>query len=270
MTSTAGARDAFEALAPRFDVLFSPVANPLVGILRERVHRALQRHFSVGATLLELGCGTGEDTLPLVTRGYHTVSCDPADAMIAEARAKVGAAGKGGAVRFVRGGAATVADAWPELGLTVDGAFSNFAPLNCELSLAPLRLLLERALPRGGRFLATVLPRWCPLEIVLCLGRGDVRTAFRRFSRQPVADVDGVRFPMRYYGAGDFDRALGGGFRRIETRSLGLFLPPVSFGPAFARVPGLLAALSALDDRVSGAPGLRRMGDLVLLVYERL
>ena len=46
-------------------------------------------------------------------------------------------------------------------------------------------------------------------------------------------------------------------------------LPPLSFGSAFARVPGLLAALGALEDRVSALPGLRRMGDHVLLVYER-
>ena len=59
------------------------------------------------------------------------------------------------------------------------------------------------------------------------------------------------------------------GFRRIETRSLGLFLPPLGFGNAFARVPGLLPALAAIEDRIAGLPGLRRMGDHVLLVYER-
>ena len=62
---------------------------------------------------------------------------------------------------------------------------------------------------------------------------------------------------MKYYGARDFDRALGTGFRRIETRSLGLFLPPLGFGNAFARVPGLLPALAALEDRFSAWPGPR-------------
>jgi hypothetical protein len=74
---------------------------------------------------------------------------------------------------------------------------------------------------------------------------------------------------MRYYGAKDFDRGLGPGFRRVETRSVGLFVPPISFGPAFARVPGLLTALGVLDERTSALPGLRVMGDHMLLVYER-
>ena len=144
-------------------------------------------------------------------------------------------------------------------------SFSNFAPLNCELSLDPLRRLLQQALPPGGRFVGVVLPRLCPLEIALFLARGQPRTALRRFRRNPVADVDGVRFPMRYYGARDFDAALGPGFRRIQTRSLGLVLPPLSFGPALARWPRLMAALAAVEDRLAGVAGLSRMGDHVIL-----
>ena len=102
------------------------------------------------------------------------------------------------------------------------------------------------------------------------MARAQPRAALRRFRREAVADVEGRQFSMKYYGAADFDRALGTGFRRIETRSLGLCLPPLGFGPAFARVPGLLATLGAIEDRVSALPGLRRMGDHVLLVYERV
>ena len=167
-------------------------------------------------------------------------------------------------------GAHGLAETWESLGVTVDGVFSNMAPLNCELSLAPVKLLLERALRPGGRFIAVVLPRVCPLEVALFLDCGEPRAALRRFKRAPIADVEGNRFPMRYYGAKDFDRALGDGFRRIETRSMGLCLPPLSFGPSFARFPGLLAALATLEDLTSGLPGLCRMGDHILLAYERV
>jgi SAM-dependent methyltransferase len=260
---------AFDAIADLYDGLFSPDANPLIPIVRERVYRALSRHFAAGSTLLELGCGTGEDTRALVERGYRIVACDPAPAMLAQAETKLRAAGRSAAVQFVGLGVEELAARWPSLDLAVDGVFSNFAPLNCALSLEPVRRLLERALAPAGRFVGVVLPRVCPLEIALFLARGDARTAFRRFRRNPIADVEGRRFAMRYYGAGDFDRALGGLCRRVETRSLGLCLPPLSLGPAFARVPGLLPALAAVEDVVSGWPGLRRAGDHVLLAYER-
>lgn len=247
-------------------------------MVRERVYRAVDRHFPAPATLLEIGCGTGEDALALAACGHRVVACDPAPAMIAMARAKAATAARAGRgslpiefpIEFILGEVEDVADAWPSRGHAVDGVFSNFAPLNCELSLAPLRLLLERSLRRGGRLLAVVLPQICPLEVALFMARAEPRAALRRFRRDAVADVEGRRFSMKYYGARDFDRALGAGFRRIETRSLGLCLPPLGFGRAFARVPGLLPTLAAIEDRLSSLPGFCRMGDHVLLVYERL
>ena len=270
MTVPAGGAGAFDALAPRYDALFSPAANPLIALARARVHAALARHFAPGSALLEVGCGTGEDTLALAERGHTLVACDPAPQMLSRAEAKLTAAGRAAAVRFVRGSAATLATDWAALGTRVDGVFSNFAPLNCELSLDPVRRLLEQALVPGGHFVGVVLPRVCPLEIALFLARGQPRTAFRRFRRAPVGDVDGWTFPMRYYGPRDFDRGLGPGFRRIETRSLGLCLPPLSFGPQMARTPRLLGALAVLEDRLAGLPGVRNIGDHVIVVYERI
>ena len=262
---------AFDAIASRYDDMFSAAANPLIAMMRARVMRAVDRYFPEPATLLEIGCGTGEDALALLERGHDVIACDPAPSMIATARAKVAATRNGAApIEFIHGTVERIADTWSSRGRAVDGVFSNFAPLNCELSLAPLRLLLERSLRRGGRFIAVVLPQFCPLEVALFMARAEPRAALRRFRRAAVADVEGQRFAMKYYGATDFDRALGAGFQRVETRSLGLFLPPLGFGPAFARVPGLLTALGAVEDRVSGLPGLRRMGDHVLLVYERV
>jgi len=263
---------AFDAIASRYDDMFSAAANPLIAMMRARVMRAVDRHFPGPATLLEIGCGTGEDGLALLERGHRVIACDPAPAMIATARAKLAAAGAraGSQSEFILGTVQDVADGWPARGRAVDGVFSNFAPLNCELSLAPLRLLLERALRRGGRFIAVVLPVFCPLEVALFLASAQPRAALRRFRRDAVDDVEGQQFAMKYYGAADFDRALGTGFHRIETRSLGLCLPPLGFGNSFARVPGLLPALGALEDRLSALPGLRRMGDHVLLVYERV
>jgi ubiquinone/menaquinone biosynthesis C-methylase UbiE len=261
---TSASAAAFDAIAPRYDDMFSAAANPLIAMMRARVMRAVDRHFPGPATLLEIGCGTGEDGRALIDRGHRVIACDPAPAMIDAARARLG-----GTAEFILGTVQEIADGWPARGRAVDGVFSNFAPLNCEMSLAPLRLLLERALRRGGRFIAVVLPVFCPMEVALFMATAQPRAALRRFQRDAVADVEGQRFAMKYYGATDFDRALGAGFHRIETRSLGLCLPPLGFGRSFARVPGLLPALGALEDRLSALPGLRRMGDHVLLVYER-
>jgi len=265
--SLAGA--AFDDTAATYDRTFSPVTNPLVRLMRARALAAAARHFPLGSTLLEVGCGTGQDTVELAARGHRVVACDPSVEMLAATESKVAAAGFAAQVTLLDCGAAQLADAWPTLGLTVDGVFSDFGPLNCEVSLEPVRRLLEQALRPGGRFVGVVMPPVCPLEVALFLARGDVGTALRRFRQEPIADVEGRRFPIRYHGAADFDRALGRGFRRVETRSLGLVLPPPRFGDALARTPRLLRALTAAEDALAGLPGLRRMGDHVILVYER-
>jgi ubiquinone/menaquinone biosynthesis C-methylase UbiE len=266
---TAEAPEAFDSAAAQYDETFSPVTNPLVRMMRQRALAAAARHFPVGSTLLEVGCGTGQDTVELVARGHRVVACDPSANMIAATRVKLEKAGQAESATFLCRGAAALGEDWPTLGISVDGVFSDFGPLNCELSLEPVRRLLERALRPGGRFVGVVMPRICPLEIAMFAARGELRTALRRFRRQPIADVEGVRFPIRYYGAGDFDQALGAGFRRVETRSLGLCLPPPRFGAELARTPRLLRALASLEDTLAGVPGMNRMGDHVILVYER-
>ena len=90
---SSGSAAAFDAIASQYDDRFSAAANPLIAMMRARVFRAVDRHFPAPATLLEIGCGTGEDALTLIGRGHRVVACDPAPAMIATARAKLEAHG---------------------------------------------------------------------------------------------------------------------------------------------------------------------------------
>jgi SAM-dependent methyltransferase len=269
--SVAPTPGAFDAVAPRSEEAVTPDAHPLVRLMRARALAATVRHFPAGSTLLEIGCGTGQDTLELTARGHHVVACDPSVEMLATTEATLAAAGCSARVTLLDCGVAELAAGWPSLGLRVDGVFSSFGPLNSEPSLDPIRRLLEQALRPGGRFVGVVLPKINPLEVLLALARGDVRTAVRRFRGHALADVEGGTSALRYYGAGDFDRALGGGFRRIETRSLGLLLPPPSrLGAALARAPALVQALTTAEDACARLPGIRRMGDHVILVYQRV
>ena len=179
-SETIRGRVAFDTIAGRYDQLYAADTNPLLAIMRERVYQAIGRHCRPGAALLEVGCGTGEDTLALTARGYRLVATDPAPRMMAEAETKLAAAGESGAVRFIAAGVEELADRWLSLGVEIDDVFSNFAPLNCALSLDPVRALLLQALRPGGRFIAVVLPRLCPMEVLLFSLRGDLKTALRQ------------------------------------------------------------------------------------------
>ena len=192
--------------------------------------------------------------------------------MLSRAAAKLTSVGRAAAVRFVHGSAASLADDWSALGARVDGVFSNFAPLNCELSLRPVRRLLEQALAPGGRFVGVVLPRVCPL------GDRALSRARRAAHRLPPVPAragrptsTGRTFPMRYYGARDFDRGAGAGFPpRRDAQPGDLACRRSASVPRLARAPRLLAALGARRGPRRRAARAAHLGDHVIVAYERL
>src|SRR4026208_854153 len=106
---------AFDAIAPRYDDMFSAAANPLIAMMRARVFRAVDRHFAAPAQLPEIGCGTPAHAPSLAggwgwgagpakpawwrgERAHRVGAGERAPAMIATARAKLAAAGRTDAV----------------------------------------------------------------------------------------------------------------------------------------------------------------------------
>ena len=260
---------AFDAIASRYDDMFSGAANPLIAMMRARVFRAVDRHFSAPGQLLEIGCGTGEDALSLVERGHRVVACDPAPAMIATARAKLAAAGRADAVEFLLGPVEDIAAPGRRAGgpSTACSPTSRRSTARCRWRrcgccssgrCAGAGASWRSSSPASARW------RWP------CSWRGPSRGArCAAFAAPPSPTSRDSASRCGTTAPPTSTARSGAGFRRIETRSLGLFLPPLGFGHAFARVPGLLPALAAIEDRTAGLPGLRRMGDHVLLVYER-
>lgn len=53
---------------------------------------ALERHGLRGSRLLDLGCGTGKSTLPMLRRGWAVTACDNSSRMLVELDAKAGGA----------------------------------------------------------------------------------------------------------------------------------------------------------------------------------
>ncbi|MDP8944070.1 MAG: class I SAM-dependent methyltransferase [Actinomycetota bacterium] len=85
--SGAGAAlDAYEAFAPYYDEFTAGYAHEAFLASVEELARA---HGLAGRRVLDVGCGTGKSSAPLLARGYEVSACDISPAMVERARERL-------------------------------------------------------------------------------------------------------------------------------------------------------------------------------------
>ena len=254
---------AFDAVAARFDERFGGWMS--VAAQRRAVRRELLRAFAPGARVLEIGGGTGEDASFLADAGRAVLLTDPSPSMVAVASQKISGRAAPASARV------WAAEQMPALAAEraaageppLDGAFSNFAALNCVADLRPVAAGLARMLRPGAPALLVLFGPLPPGEVLVEAIRGDRRAAFRRLARGDVpARLGGRAFTVRYHRPRAVRAAFAPWFRPVRTRGIGVFVPPSAAEPWISRHPRLLAALEALD-RIAEVP-LALLGDHVL------
>lgn len=254
------AAQAFDSIADDFDRRFSGWRS--VDAQRRAVRASLVEAFPVGARLIEIGGGTGEDARWLAQRGRDVLLTDASPAMVAAAASKGVRAKVASAERF--GELADELADEPRF----DGAYSVFAPLNCVADLQPFAEGLGRLLQPGSPLMLVMFGTCCPGEILVETLRGRPRNAFRRFSRGDVpARLNGREFGVRYHRQADLERMLSPWFRLQSRRGIGIFVPPSAAEPWISRHPRLLTALDKVDRFAAGR--LSFFGDHILYRFER-
>ncbi len=257
----------FDSFAENYDRDFT---GSIVGrAQREVVWRHVAPLVGLGARVLDLGCGTGEDALWLARKGAEVTALDASGEMIRIAERKVEEAGLSRSVRFLELPIERLREVVPDLSkIPFDLALSNFSALNCLADLSPLGDSLGRLVRFRGRFVAVVFAPFCAFEIGWNLARFRPRKAFRRLRSAGSADIDGRSLPIRYAGAGRIARELGSSFRLVDRVGVGLLVPPSSAEPLARRAPALVRAAARLE-----RPLLRLaapFADHMLLDFERI
>jgi SAM-dependent methyltransferase len=257
---------AFDAIAPAFDARFGAWRS--VAAQRRAVRGALLRAFPEGGHILEVGGGTGEDASFLAERGFDLLLTDPSPAMVAQAHAKLAPLG----------GRAEVADGEEMVefaarhlaagGAMFDGAFSNFAPLNCVGDLRPVARGLATLLKPGAAAMLVLFGTFCPGEMMVETLRGRPHLALRRCKRGSApARLAKRDFHVVYHRRAAMERAFAPWFVLEKRLGIGVTVPPSAAEPWISQQPLLLAAMEAVDRRL--ARPLAMLGDHVLYQFRR-
>jgi SAM-dependent methyltransferase len=209
----------FDTLAPQYDVDFSE--RPTAQTLRAAVHDRLRLHLSAGASVLEIGCGTGIDAEFMASLGAHVTATDSSAGMLEQARARVGSGvmfdrldinalpldGFGGAYRLV---------------------LADFGVLNACRDFSALAAWLSTRVEVGGMVCMAVMSRFCWWETAWNMLHLQPRRASRRWRGQAdfIPPDGGQPMTVFYPSMGEVERAFEPWFDVSIRRGLGVALPP--------------------------------------------
>jgi ubiquinone/menaquinone biosynthesis C-methylase UbiE len=240
---------AFDQLASQYDEVWTRSA---VGRLqREAVWRHIGNLFQPGQTVLDLGCGTGEDALRLIEASLRVRAIDASREMVSIARDR---------------GVDAITLPIENCGLLdeqFDAVLSNFGALNCVEDLASLGRPLARLVRPGGYLAICIIGRFCLWETAWALLRRKPGKAFRRW-RASVMSSLGIRV---FYPSGrDLEAAFSPQFKLVNWRGIGLCVPP-SYVTGLSN--NLLQKLDDFDRRAARWPILRGLCDHRLFVFVR-
>lgn len=259
---------AFDAIAEQYDATFS---SSVIGRLQRRpVWDELKKAFRAGDRVLDIGCGTGVDACFLAERGVEVVACDSSMRMLHVAQGRIAnLSSTAGSVQLRLLPAEEISalrDSAP-----LDGTFSNFGPVNCVDDIAKLASDLSLLLRPPASVLLCVIGPMCLWETAWYLLHGKLQKAFRRFRRGGVEAKfgDGV-VRVHYLSVRTIRDAFAPEFCLKGIRGIGVAVPP-SYLEAWARrFPGAMKMAANADGLLGRCPGIRLLGDHVLLRFERI
>ena len=239
---------AFDRLAPVYGQLWSETS---IGRLQRK---AFLRHvtalFHEGQSVLDLGCGTGDDAMALSRAGVRVTGIDSSAAMVRIARNR-GVDARQMAIERVA-----------QMGERFDGVISNFGAMNCVERLTDLREPLARMIGPGGWMVLCFLNRFCLWETSWYMARGQFRKSLRRWKGESRAL--GIR--VFYPSARDIEASLCPEFKLMRRAGIGVCVPP-------SYVKGIseeqLQRLAKWDRALAAAPGWRAFGDHQLFLFRK-
>ncbi len=271
-----GPEDGYRSwLTAEFDNVATDYDHHITGnrvnrLLRDRSLAELRRVFRGRRSLLEIGCGSGMETLPLLLDGHELTCVDLSERMLEVVRAKARAAGVAEALRTVHGTAGELGSLLTDVGAgAFDGAYSTYGAMNCEAHLDRVPPALGHLLRPTSPFVAGVYNRWCLFELVGYGITGRWARALGR-SRSPVP-VGASRFCVDVfaYSLPDFRRRFRPWFQLRRVEAVPVVVPPSDLAVYADRFERGWSTWTRVDRAVARTWPLAALGDHFLATFER-
>jgi SAM-dependent methyltransferase len=279
ITSSSGSLDYAQLVYAELEAAFDGVAenydhhimdNEMNLWLRNRSVNLLKRFFGPGDTVLEIGCGTGTETLSLARHGVSVVAADISSKMLQVLSRKASESGLQDRVKAIHARPYEIKEKLKLDGLTeIDGAYSTYGAINTDPFLPQLFKDLSSMIKPNGVLILGVWNKYCLSEIFGYALRMRPSMVAARM-RNPVP-VGKSRFCIasNAYSVGSIRSLMKGSFGVKEVHGVEIFLPPSNLVQYLPPKP-LVGMLKQLDVSLETHYPWNRLGDHFLLVCERM
>jgi SAM-dependent methyltransferase len=245
------------------------MGNPMNLWLRNRSLALMTKLFKPGETIIEVGCGTGTETLALAKQGIRVIATDISSRMLQVLTQKARSEDLEEMVLPIHCRPYEIQKAVMKRGYAVvDGAYSTYGAVNTEPRLLDMLTNLHDTMKQNGVLVLGIWNKFCLYEIVGYALRGRPTMSVARL-RNPVP-VGKSRFCVttNSFSPESLDRVVRGLFTRLSLHGVEILLPPsnlVNYLPP----PTLLSPLKRIDVLLESSFPWNRLGDHFLAVYRR-
>jgi SAM-dependent methyltransferase len=259
--------EAFDSASEEYDFTISH--NYINTWIRKRSISELLALVKPDDTLIEVGCGTGAETLDISKHVCRIIATDISESMIAILNKKMHARGAFGKIIALQLRAADIGRVEGYLnGKGAHAIYSFNGALNCEPDLEDFAESLSSILAPGGYFVCSVRNSICIGEalshaVVLQLEKMAPR------KRQPVmVSVGGMDIPAFYYSPSAFAEFFLPKLKLQKVVGLPAFLPPAYLSDYYVKFRKVASVLERFEYAFGDRFPFNRLGDQTLFVFQ--
>jgi ubiquinone/menaquinone biosynthesis C-methylase UbiE len=257
----------FDSVADDYDKhIFGNRVNVL---LRDRSLSKIRKFSVKGQHILEIGCGTGAETLELLRDGHEVLAIDISGKMLENIKRKVRDEGLTESLTTMKLRAANVGELLKTYDRkSFDIGYSTYGALNCEPNIENVPAALSMLLKPGGYFIAGVYNKFCIAEMASNVLSMNSSRLFWRL-KNPIREGRS-RFCIDVYSFSftEFMGIFGKYFTALETEGVPVILPPSNFRRLLGLLERRFEMLDAADRRISGIWPMKYLGDHFLTVLQ--
>jgi ubiquinone/menaquinone biosynthesis C-methylase UbiE len=233
--------------------------------MREVTLGLLLKIYKPGQTLLEMGSGTGIETLELLKRGIKIVAIDVSKEMLSELQRRATQSRIENSIQLRHLSSSNVSDliwdtAFPDGGF--DGVFSTFGAINLEPDLCKLSKNIRRLVKKKALVTFAVWNRLALSDLLVETLQGDISLLRQRLSgRVRATSESNFSLDVLTYSPKRFASFFSQDFDAKVILGLPMIIPPYQY----RKGAGLFVKFRKLDLAIGRLPIFRNLGENFVL-----